>query len=89
MNKSVDFIFNRSIVIGVVRNRNKEKIEVSNMDETDFEDFKDLDEVIVSKEFKQLYNKLPESDSEEIEEINDRYSIKHEMALEDVFSFFG
>ena len=59
------------------------------MDETDFEDFKDLEEVIASKEFKQLYNKLPESDSEEIEEINDRYSIKHEMALEDVFSFFG
>ena len=59
------------------------------MDETDFEDFKDLDEVIASKEFKQLYNKLPESDSEEIVEINDRYSIRHEMALEDVFSFFG
>ena len=59
------------------------------MNETDFEDFKDLDEVIASKEFKQLYNNLSDSDSEEIEEINDRYSIKHEMALEDVFSFFG
>ena len=59
------------------------------MDETDFEDFKDLNEVIASKEFKQLYNNLSDSDSEEIEEINDRYSIKHEMALEDVFSFFG
>ena len=59
------------------------------MNETDFEDFKDLDEAIASKEFKQLYNNLPDSDSEEIEEINDRYSIKHEMALEDVFSFFG
>ena len=59
------------------------------MNETDFEDFKDLDEVIASKELKQLYNNLPDSDSEEIEEINDRYSIKHEMALEDVFSFFG
>ena len=59
------------------------------MNETDFEDFKDLDEVIASKEFKQLYDKLPESDSEEIEEINDRYSMKHEMTLEDVFPFFG
>ena len=59
------------------------------MDETDFEDFKDLNEVIASKEFKQLYNKFPESGSEEVEEINDRYSIKHEMALEDRFSFFG
>lgn len=55
------------------------------------EDFQDLDELLSSEEFKaELANaNMPEEDNEEIEEINDRYSIKHEMALEDVFSFFG
>ena len=55
------------------------------------EDFQDLDELLNSEEFKaELANaNMPDEDNEEIEEINDRYSIKHEMALEDVFSFFG
>lgn len=66
--------------------RERENKTMTKQEINDFDDFVDLDEYLNSEEFKNEMKKYSfEEDNEEIEAINDKYSILHEMTAYERF----